>query len=276
MNNEELREMCAKIAEKELEYRVIGFGSVQCRIAKSIRAIQLPVEQNNTDEEEPQRTPEQWAEHSAALHRIKNALPVEQSRKDFATSDGEGGFKDLISQFRKAAWERDIDEMLRIQKFIFDLVENELPEQEPIGVLIKARDGFSSVSLTSDKWHQQNLLRLWNSEKLRHTAKLIYEAPPSLKEQLQTQVHLLELKNEKLQGKSLSAEKWKGVASAKFGDGRTVQQIEIEATEPLLKQVAELKESLRYLIGHANWWKDMATGCEIESEEMDIAMERAK
>ena len=60
-----------------------------------------------------------------------------QSRKDFANSDEEGGFKDLISQFRKAAWERDMDEMLRIQKFIFDLVEKELPEQDPANPTVK-------------------------------------------------------------------------------------------------------------------------------------------
>jgi hypothetical protein len=66
-------------------------------------------------------------------------------------------------------------------------------------------------------------------------------------EQLQTQVHLLELKNQKLQEKALSAEKWKGIASAKFGDGRTVQQIEIEATEPLLKQVAELRNAIEQI-----------------------------
>ena len=72
------------------------------------------------------------AEHIRAIQ-----LPVEQSRKDFANSDEEGGFKDLISQFRKAAWERDMDEMLRIQKFIFDLVENELPEQDPANPTVK-------------------------------------------------------------------------------------------------------------------------------------------
>jgi hypothetical protein len=55
-----------------------------------------------------------------------------------------------------------------------------LPEQEPVGVLIVSHDGISSVALTSDKWHQQNLLSLWNSEKMRHTAKLIYAAPPSI------------------------------------------------------------------------------------------------
>ena len=95
----ELREMCAKICDKHHNISASLAGSARAKwCAEDIRAIQLP---------------------------------VEQSRKDFATSDGEGGFKDLISQFRKAAWERDMDEMLRIQKFIFDLVENELLEQEP-------------------------------------------------------------------------------------------------------------------------------------------------
>ena len=42
---------------------------------------------------------------------------------------------------------------------------------------------------------------------------------------LEKQVSELTAKNAKLQEKALSAEKCRGIASAKFGDGRTVQQI---------------------------------------------------
>ena len=82
-------------------------------------------------------------------------LPAEQSRKDFANSDEEGCFKDLISQFRKAAWERDTDEMLRIQKFIFDLVKNELAE--PAKSTIKE-------SLTVAKAEQEPIAWIYEDE----------------------------------------------------------------------------------------------------------------
>ena len=79
-------------------------------------------------------------------------MTLKNLQKDFVTSDEEGGFKDLISQFRKAEWERDIDEMLRIQKFIFNLVENKIPEQEPVAYAVTVGSEMeNNIGLFVDK-----------------------------------------------------------------------------------------------------------------------------
>lgn len=48
---------------------------------------------------------------------------------------------------------------------------------------------------------------------------------------------------QRLQGLANSAEKWKGIASAKFGDGRTVQRIEEEARQAAYREVLTLWEA---------------------------------
>lgn len=46
--------------------------------------------------------------------------------------------------------------------------------------------------------------------------------------------------------------------------------------DELEKQVADLKESLRYALAEADYWCFEACGKEIKSDEMDLARERAK
>lgn len=118
----------------------------------------------------------------------------------------------------------------------------QLPEQEPIGVLMVSHDGIVSVTVTSDKWHQQNLLRLWNSEKLRHTAKLIYEAPPSLNSSNPT-----------------------------VNDSLSVAALE--------KQVEELETALRHFVSYANDAGDGSHEFDRSKsllDKIDLARERAK
>lgn len=48
---------------------------------------------------------------------------------------------------------------------------------------------------------------------------------------------------ERLRGLAATAEKWRGIASAKFGDGRTVQEIQREAAEVEREECAKVLDA---------------------------------
>ena len=65
--------------------------------------------------------------------------------------------------------------------------------------------------------------------------------------------------NQRLLNDALQAEKWRGIACAKGGDGRTVQMIEAETREACAKEVAAMREALSYYAESSNWRRDVHT-----------------
>jgi hypothetical protein len=62
---------------------------------------------------------------------------------------------------------------------------------------------------------------------------------------------------EKLKHELLTLEKWKGMALAKDGDGRTVQEIEREAREAEREKVAKWMIQRSYATGHGDTLEDL-------------------
>ena len=58
-------------------------------------------------------------------------------------------------------------------------------------------------------------------------------------------IEALKKENERLRGLAITAEKWRGIATAKFGDGRTVSEIEREACEALRKENEQLQSNIQ-------------------------------
>jgi len=69
----------------------------------------------------------------------------------------------------------------------------------------------------------------------------------------------------------------KDAAAMALSCGRSIRALPLPNTPDYEKQIAELKESLRYVIEQCEEWQNFATGCEQEeNEEMKLAKERAK
>ena len=62
---------------------------------------------------------------------------------------------------------------------------------------------------------------------------------------------------EKLKHELLTLEKWKGMALAKDGDGRTVQEIQREAREAEREKVAQWMIQRSYATGHGDTTEDL-------------------
>ena len=87
---------------------------------------------------------------------------------------------------------------------------------------------------TSDGWD------VWQPDNLEQFAAIVAAA-----------------EREKLKHELLTLEKWKGMALAKDGDGRTVQEIEREAREAEREKVAKWMIQRSYATGHGDTLEDL-------------------
>ena len=71
-----------------------------------------------------------------------------------------------------------------------------------------------------------------------------YEDLENLALGMSLHIEALKKENERLRGLAITAEKWRGIATAKFGDGRTVSEIEREACEALRKENEKLRDRI--------------------------------
>lgn len=74
-----------------------------------------------------------------------------------------------------------------------------------------------------------------------------YEDLENLALGMSLHIEALKKENERLRGLAITAEKWRGIATAKFGDGRTVSEIEREACEAIRKENEKLRERIAEL-----------------------------
>ena len=95
------------------------------------------------------------------------------------------------------------------------------------GELIKLAEKFGNVNFSTDG---EFISVEINDVGLAALASAI---PAQKTERLKTRITVLEIENEQLKEKANTAEKWKGIALAKDGDGRTVSQIEMPIMERL-------------------------------------------